>query len=136
MLEALKETPPGMCAELTWTERFDCMCCALSLLSFDFLVVKTVQYVCAHHLHYTAYQFIVSVAMLSVLLTLLLYAYFVYVVDYVVSKRLKKEQRRAAESEQQKRSSGKVLAPTSVHTPGTKNPKQSSGDAKSKKQRN
>jgi len=81
MLEALQDCPHDICQELSWSERADSLCSALCLLSFDGIVLKLGHWLCFERFRLSTLQVLLGLAAGSVLITLGLYAYFVYVID-------------------------------------------------------
>ena len=81
MLEALQECPHDICQELSWSERADSLCSALCLLSFDGIVLKLGHWLCFDRYRLSTTQVLIGFAAGSVLVTLALYTYFVYIID-------------------------------------------------------
>jgi len=91
MLQALQECPPDICKELSWMERSDSICYILCLLSVDLLSVRLASYYLFSVLGCSMSEVMLMTVIGSVSITLGLYAYFVYFMDYFRNeKKMKK----------------------------------------------
>lgn len=89
MLDSFANCPEDICAELTWSKRFESTFTIICLLCVDLILLKLILYIFIQYFKFTIYELLILITCVSILITILLYVYNVYVVNMPATSKAK-----------------------------------------------
>jgi hypothetical protein len=81
MLTALLNCPTTAGRSLTWAERFSSMAIILSLFLFDYIAVQIITTILIDQWHFTYAGMWASFGVMTIVITVVLYVYSVYIIN-------------------------------------------------------